>query len=199
MIDFITGKIIANKSTEIVLEANGIGYAIKVSLNTAQKLPQEGQSVTLKTYLHVTENRMQLFGFADEAERDLFLSLLGISGVGPKLALTLLSGLSVEQISRAIFSRDDKTLSSISGVGKKTAQRLIVELKDKIQQFAETEIPDSGAYVSPQLNTVESEAILALISLGYSRAQSERAVLKVQKKTPCSLSDELIKKALQII
>ncbi len=199
MIDFISGKIVANKSTEVVVETNGIGYAIKVSLNTSQKLPGEGQPVTLKTYLHVLENRIQLFGFIDEAERELFLSLLSISGVGPKLALTLLSGLSVEQISQAIFRRDEKVLSSISGVGKKTAQRLIVELKDKIRLPETVELEESTAFVSPEWNTVESEAILALISLGYSKAQSERAVLKVQKKSPCTLSDELIKKALQVI
>ncbi len=199
MIDYISGKIIANKSTEIVLETNGIGYALKVSLNTSQKLPAEGQTATLKTYLYVLENRIQLFGFVDELERNLFLNLLSISGVGPKLALTLLSGLSVEQISEAIFRRDEKTLSSISGIGKKTAQRLIVELKDKIKLPERIKARESGAYVSTELNVIESEAILALVSLGYSRNQSERAVLRVQKKTPCSRSDELIKKALQII
>ncbi len=198
MIDYISGKLVTNKSTEIVLETNGIGYAIKVSLNTAQKLPSEGQMATLKTYLHVRENAIQLFGFSDQAERDLFLGLLGISGIGPKLAMTLLSGLSVHQIQQAILNGDERALSSISGVGKKTAQRLIVELKDKIrlpQKISE----ETGKIAPVDFNNIESEAILALISLGYSKMQAERAVVRVQKKKPCHRSDELIKKALQII
>ncbi len=198
MIDYINGKIVANKSTEIVLETNGIGYAIKVSLNTAQKLPSEGQNATLKTYLHVRENGIQLFGFSDEAERELFLGLLGISGIGPKLAMTLLSGLSVAQIQQAIMRRDERALSSISGVGKKTAQRLIVELRDKIR-LPEEEQGEEGVVAPVDFNSLENEAILALISLGYSRVQAERAVTKVQKKTPCTRADELIKKALQVI
>lgn len=199
MIDYINGKIIANKSTEIVLETNGIGYAIKVSLNTAQKMPSEGQAATLKTYLHVRETGIQLFGFSDEAERELFLGLLGISGIGPKLAMALLSGLSVGQIQQAILRRDERTLSSISGVGKKTAQRLIVELRDKIRLPEKGAMKESGAMSSADFNNIENEAILALISLGYSKMQAERAVIKVQKKMPCSRSDELIKKSLQII
>ncbi|NOX88265.1 MAG: Holliday junction branch migration protein RuvA [Calditrichaeota bacterium] len=199
MIDYITGKIIQNKSTEVVLETNGIGYSVKVSLATAKQLPDRGAVTTLKTYLHVRENAVQLFGFADEQERELFLGLLSISGVGPKLALTLLSGLSVEQIQDAIYRQDEKTLSSISGVGKKTAQRLIVELKDKIAQPKLSEAARLGIPVGQEFGYVEKEAILALVSLGYSRGQSARAVLKVQKKESCKRSDELIKKALQII
>ena len=199
MIDYISGKIVVNKSTEIVLETNGIGYAIKVSLNTAQKMPSEGQAATLKTYLHVRENGMQLFGFADEAERDLFLGLLGISGIGPKLAMTLLSGLSVEQIQQAILNQDERALSSISGVGKKTAQRLIVELRDKIRLPQKEAADQVGKMAPADFSNIENEAILALISLGYSKMQAERAVVRVQKKEPCRRSDELIKKALQII
>ncbi len=199
MIDYINGKIVANKSTEIVLETNGIGYAIKVSLNTAQKMPSEGQTATLKTYLHVRETAIQLFGFSDEEERELFLGLLGISGVGPKLAMAILSGLSVEEIQQAILRQDERVLSSISGVGKKTAQRLIVELRDKIRLPKKEITQEAGAMSPADFSNIENEAILALISLGYSKMQAERAVIKAQKKGSFSRSDELIKKALQII
>jgi len=199
MIEYINGKIISNKSTEIVLETNGFGYNLKVSLNTAQKLPAPGSQATLKTYLHVRENAIQLFGFADEEERELFLGLLSISGVGPKLALTLLSGLTVEQIKKAIHTQDVKALSSISGIGKKTAQRLIVELKDKIALSEAPEIEQEGAVFTEPGSAVEKEAILALVSLGYSRAQAARAVLKVQKINFSRKAEEIIKRALQVI
>ncbi len=199
MIEYISGKIISNKSTEIVLETNGLGYNIKVSLNTAQKLPAPGSQATLKTYLHVRENGIQLFGFAEEEERDLFLGLLSISGVGPKLALTLLSGLTVEQIQKAIHTQDVKALSSISGIGKKTAQRLIVELKDKIALPEHIELDDKGTVVAEPKSDAEKEAILALVSLGYARGQAAKAVSKVQKIHFSEKAEEIIKRALQVI
>ncbi len=199
MIEYISGKIISNKSTEIILETNGFGYNIKVSLNTAQKLPAPGSPATLKTYLHVRENGIQLFGFAEEQERDLFLGLLSISGVGPKLALTLLSGLTVEQIQKAIHTQDVKALSSISGIGKKTAQRLIVELKDKIALPEVIGTDESSAVVTEPKTEVEKEAILALVSLGYTRGQAAKAVAKVQKIHFSEKAEEIIKRALQVI
>ncbi len=199
MIEYINGKIVSNKSTEIVLETNGIGYNIKVSLNTAQKMPDAGSQVTLKTYLHVRENGIQLFGFADDEERDLFLGLLSISGVGPKLALTLLSGLTVEQIHQAIYTQDVKTLSSISGIGKKTAQRLIVELKDKISVPQEMMLAESHPLADEPKSEAEKEAVLALVSLGYAKNQAWRAVAKVQKISHSSKAEEIIKRALQVI
>ncbi len=199
MIEFINGKIISNKSTEIVLETNGLGYNIKVSLNTAQKLPAPGSLTTLKTYLHVRENGIQLFGFADEQERELFLGLLSISGIGPKLALTLLSGLTVEQIQQAIVQQDVQTLSSISGIGKKTAQRLIVELKDKISLPESIDDTQKSIKFRQPKNEAEEEALLALISLGYSRSQAMRAISKVQKEKLSNKAEEIIKQALQVI
>ncbi|MHB2147722.1 Holliday junction branch migration protein RuvA [Calditrichota bacterium LG25] len=199
MIEYITGKIVSNRNTEIILETNGFGYNIKVSLNTAQKLPAPGTQATLKTYLHVRENGIQLYGFADEQERELFMGLLSISGVGPKLALTLLSGLTVEQVQRAVYAQDVKTLSSISGIGKKTAQRLIVELKDKITLPEGVEAEKNAALLSEPKSEAESEAILALVSLGYSKIQAVKAVSKVQNINHSEKSEEIIKRALQVI
>ncbi|APF18172.1 Holliday junction branch migration protein RuvA [Caldithrix abyssi] len=199
MIEYISGKIVSNRNTEIILETNGFGYNIKVSLNTAQKLPAPGAQATLKTYLHVRENGIQLYGFADEQERELFMGLLSISGVGPKLALTLLSGLTVEQVQRAVYAQDVKTLSSISGIGKKTAQRLIVELKDKITLPEGVEAEKNAALLSEPKSEAESEAILALVSLGYSKIQAVKAVSKVQNINHSEKSEEIIKRALQVI
>ncbi len=199
MIEYISGKLVSNKSTEIVLETNGIAYNIKVSLNTAKKLPPVGMPATIKTYLHVRENGLQLYGFWEEAERELFLGLLSISGVGPKLALSLLSGLSVDEIQKAIYQQNVKVLSSISGIGKKTAQRLIVELKDKVEAPDMSEVSEPGTVTPEPLSEVEKEAVLALVKLGFVRGQALRAVDKVQREHGFTRSEEIIKQALQVI
>lgn len=183
---------------QAVIDVNGVGYAVRTSLSTSEKLPAEGEDVLLKTYLHVREDILQLFGFSSEEERELFLGLIAISGVGPKLAQTVLSGLSPQKLVSAISSGDEKTLSSISGVGKKTAQRLVVELQDKLAAFtikAETGTVEQKV----NLNDLESEAVMALLSLGYKRMQAEKAVLRVRKKEAVLTLEELIKKSLQSI
>jgi len=199
MYDYLTGKLIKKQPTEAVLDINGIGYACKISLSTSQQLPDEGSRVTLKTYLHVREDILQLYGFASEEEREIFKALIAVSGVGPKLAQTILSGLSPHKLIIAIQTRDEGVLHSISGVGKKTAQRLIVELTDKLKG-AELpgELADGQEVVS--FNALESEAIMALISLGYHRQKAEKAVIKArQAENKIITAEELIKKALQAI
>lgn len=198
MYDFIRGKLVKKQATEAVIETQGIGYLLKISLSTSEALPAEGEMVVLKTYLHVREDVLQLYGFIDDKERKLFTGLISISGVGPKLAQTILSGLSADKLIAAIQNSNEDALNNISGVGKKTAQRLIVELKDKLGTFhgTDTDLSDHPASLSDSL---EQEALMALMSLGYSRQKAESSILKVHKLEKTVTSEELIKKALQAI
>lgn len=200
MYDYIRGKLITKRPTSVVVDIDGLGYELKVSLSTSETLPAEGEMITLKTYLHVREDILQLYGFAAEEERDLFLGLLSISGIGPKLAQSMLSGLSPAKFITAIRNDDEKTLSSISGVGKKTAQRLIVELKDKLSKMAVSVPAEDVPVAESALGTLENEAAMALISLGYKRQQAERALVKLRKSAnqPTTV-EEMIKNALQVI
>jgi len=197
MFDYIHGKLIKKTATEAVIDVHGVGYLLKISLSTSEKLPETGQEVTVKTYLHVREDAFQLFGFISEEERRVYTSLLSTSGIGPKLALTILSGLSPGKVIAAIKNRDELTLNAISGVGKKTAQRLIIELKDK---FKDISVMDSANEAPVNtLSSFENETIMALISLGYSRIQAEKAVRKLSGKSTVNSIEELIKQALKVI
>jgi Holliday junction DNA helicase RuvA len=198
MYDYIKGKLVRKLPTSAVIDVNGLGFDLKISLSTSQKLPGEGQDVTLKTYLHVREDILQLYGFSDDEEREIFNGLLSISGVGPKLAQTILSGLSPQRLIKAVKEDDEKTLNSISGVGKKTAQRLIVELKDKFKHFR-TDTEETGNVKFGKLSVSEEEALMGLLSLGYGRFQAEKALQKVNASGSELTVELMIKKALQVI
>ena len=199
MFDYIEGKLVQKTPTTAVIDNNGLGYALRISLSTSGLLPQEGQTVKLKTYLHVREDLMQLYGFAEESERELFMALISISGVGPKLAQTILSGLTPERFITAIQNSDQTALNSISGVGKKTAERLLVEMRDKIKSIAGS-VTTEGFQLPPFAGSAyENEAMMALVSLGYSRQKAENAIRKAQKDGPVTVTEELVKKALQVI
>ncbi len=198
MFDFIRGILVTKRAAEAVVDVQGIGYLLRVSMSTSEQLAAEGEEVTLKTWLHVREDILQLYGFATEDERVVFKALISISGVGPKLAQTILSGLSAEKLVYAIQNRDEAALNRISGVGKKTAQRLIVELKDKLNTL---QILPEGSTADEALtpDTLEREALMALMSLGYSRQKAEKALLKIRESGKVLTSEEMIKKALQTV
>ncbi len=197
MYEYIRGTLTRKRATEAVLDVNGVGYRFKISLSTSEALPAEGSQAELKTYLHVREDALQLFGFADEDERTIFRALISISGVGPKLAQTILSGLSPKKLVGAIRSADEQALNRISGVGKKTAQRLIVELKDKLAALPGTEMESEMPTV--RFSEMENEALMALLSLGYSRQRAQAAIAKVQKQENALTAEDLIKRSLQVI
>ncbi len=198
MYDYIRGTLAAKQAMQVVIDVQGVGFILKTSLSTSGQLPAEGGEVTLKTYLHVREDILQLYGFQNEEEREIFLGLISISGVGPKLAQTILSGLSAQKLVQAIKEGDENALNSISGVGRKTAQRLIVELRDKLPHISlQAGEGDQGTAVV--LDTIEDEALMALLSLGYNRARAEKAVIKAGKDEKVITVEELIKKALQSI
>ena len=196
MISFIRGQLIDKYPTHVVVENNGIGFEIIIPLSTFQKIGEPEENVTLLTYLHVREDALTLFGFASTEERELFRDLLSVSGVGPKLALGILSGAPVEQIYRNMADGDENSLIQIKGLGRKTAQRLILDLKsrasDKMKQVA------PGPYRSTALGGEKAEqGIMAMISLGYSKKEAERAIGKVLGKIGEDVAvEELIRLAL---
>jgi len=198
MFEYIKGRLVSKKPTQAVIDVNGLGYAFRISLSTYQKLPELDSEVELKTYLHVREDVFQFYGFFDHRERDLFTSLLGISGIGPKLAQTVLSGMSAEKLVKAIQGGDEAVLSSISGIGKKTAQRMIVELKDKLKSIR-IELDGEEEQTKQFLGVSGEEVLMALLSLGYGRSQAERAINKVQQAGNSLTVEEMIKQALQAI
>lgn len=175
MISFIRGQLVEKFPTHVVIENNGIGFEIIIPLSTFQKIGEPQKEVTLLTYLHVREDALTLFGFATAEERELYQDVLSVSGVGPKLALGILSGASVVQIYHWIANSDEDSLVQIRGLGRKTAQRLILDLKsrasDKIKQVAPGPHQPAAVY-----GEKAKQGILAMLSLGYSKKEAERAI-----------------------
>jgi Holliday junction DNA helicase RuvA len=199
MIDFISGTIVDKNPTHVVVQTNGLGYYLRISVNTYEMLPATGQNVNLKTYLHVREDSIQLYAFAQEKERMVFSSLITISGVGPKLAQTILSGIKVDEFIQAIRMGDVQRLTTVSGVGTKTAQRLIIELKEKFKQTGIIKEDQDQAFSRIMLSTIEEEAVMALLSLGYKRAIVEKAITKVRDSGNSDSVERLIKEVLRVI
>jgi Holliday junction DNA helicase RuvA len=199
MIDFISGVISEKNPGRVVVQNNGIGYILQISTNTYEHLPPTGEPVTLKTYLYVREDSIQLFAFGQEVERKVFLGLISVSGVGPKMAVAILSGIKVYELIQAIQHGDEQRLNAISGVGKKTAQRMIVELREKFMQLGLLDDQHLPEYKPLKLSVVEEEAALALLSLGYKKQAVEKSLLKVRTAGDGQSVEELIKQVLKII
>ena len=196
MISSLRGKLIQKTPTHLVMDVNGVGYAVHIPLSSYQRIGPVDSELQLLTYLHVREDILQLYGFATEGERDLFQMLIAISGIGPKLAQSILAGISVEDFKQAIIDTNFDVLLAVSGIGRKTAQRLMVELKEKFGDVGE----DFTAITpSKQIDaTFVEEAILALVSLGYKKTKAKVAVQKVLEQSSETLPvEEVIKRALR--
>ena len=197
MIERIKGKIEIKKETYIVISLRGVGLRIIMSEKSIESLPNSKKEVVILTYLHVKEDALDLYGFFSDIERETFLLLITINGIGPKLALTILSGMKPDRLNHYILNEDVKSLTAIPGVGSKTANRIILELKDKVDlnKLKISNVEDS--YSNQQLF---KDSVNALISLGYKKHVAKDACLKLQKKD--ELNGEIqnvIKKALSII
>jgi holliday junction DNA helicase RuvA len=197
MIASLAGILKFKSPTEILVEVNGIGYTVSIPLSTYEKLGSLGSPVSLLTHFHVREDAMLLFGFFTEEERRLFKLLISVSGIGPKTAQSTLSGMNVEELKSHIVSGNVNALMAIPGVGKKTAERLIVELRDKAGKTAVDSEPISAA--GPTTAAMRFEALQALTSLGYSQQIAEKAIRLVAKEAEGSTItlEELIKRALR--
>jgi len=195
MITFVEGELIERMPTRAIVSCNGVGYELAIPLSTFDRLPEQGTRCRVLTRLVVREDAHLLFGFSSESERTLFDLLLSVSRVGPKVALSVLSGLSVSEIRRSIAFEDVSMLARVSGVGKKTAERIVVELKDKIEK-AGADLPGS-IKIDTTIDGVANEAMAALVVLGYSRMEAHDVVKRAAAGIDKSASTEdLIRKAL---
>jgi len=175
MLNYISGVLDSVELNSIVVEAGGVGYEISVSQKLLSTIGKVGEKVRVYVYLSVKDDGAFLFGFCDKAERSMFLRLITISGIGPKLALSILSGISPLELSRCIANGDSKSLSSLKGIGKKTAERIILELRDKIEE----EIDSSKGFVSTSNQSIIEEAESALMALGFTLKEAKTLVGKV--------------------
>ena len=190
MITQIIGRLVEKTPTQVVIDCNGVGYAVNISLYTFSQI-NDGENIKLYTHLQVREDSHTLFGFNTTIERSVFLLLISVSGIGSSTARMMLSSLEPLQIQRGIISEDLNTIKSIKGIGLKTAQRVLIELKDKMLNLqVEGEIQNFGN------NTIKDEALSALEVLGYTRKQSERILDSIIQSVPESSVEELIKEAL---
>ncbi len=194
MISYLHGKLAEKTPTEITVDVNGVAYSVLIPLSTYEALGDVGSSVKVLTYLHFREDAMQLYGFATSSERDFFKLLISISGIGPKMAQGILSGVSVIELKNFILNGNFSGLMSIPGVGKKIAERLVVELRDKVGRL-ECDAPAK----EDKAGALRTEALLALTSLGYSRPTAERAIrIVLQESDGTALPvEDLIKRALR--
>jgi Holliday junction DNA helicase RuvA len=180
MYSYLQGKLVTKSPTEIVVDVNGVGYFLNISLSTYEKLDSSSSQIKIFTYLHVREDTLQLFGFATEAERDMFKMLISVSGIGPKIAQGILSGINTEELRTAFQTGNIATLTSIPGIGRKTAERLVLELRDKLGKI---DIEISTLPTSSLQLKIRNDALNALLSLGYNRTTAERAIRQVLKDT----------------
>lgn len=193
MIAYLQGILSEKRPTQAVIDVNGVGYSAFVPLSTYQKLPEIGEKVRLLTHTHVREDAFVLYGFATREERELFELLLGVNGIGPKSALMVLSSISIDQFQHCILQEDLSLLTKISGIGKKTAQRLIVELKEKLQK---SEALSAESIKLKTGDNTADEALAALLSLGYDRGEAREALQRVTSEKKKMSAAELVKKAL---
>ena len=197
MITFLEGKLTGALPTQAIVDVGGVGYEVFIPLSSYDKLPPVGQSVRLLTHLHVREDAHILYGFMMASERDLFRLLVNnVSGIGPKLALSVLSGMSVNNFKAAVVNSDIAAISKISGLGKKTAERIVLELKDKVGVAAAWEAASAAHAPSPEEERT-NEAVLALIALGYKQVEAHRTVRELQEKEHEKSAEELVRLALK--
>ena len=197
MIALLTGKLAYRSPEKVIIDVNGVGYRLLVPLSTYYKLPETGE-VQLQIHTHVKEDAINLFGFATNAEKDLFVMLLSVSGVGPKLAITILSHMPATELALALSLGDAPSLIAIPGIGKKSAERLILELQDKAAAYAvDAAITPTDAKLAP-VNDSHQDAISALVNLGYKETFAKQALQKVNLPINTPL-EKVLKAALQVL
>ena len=197
MIAYLNGKLAYKDPTFVIIDISGVGYQVKISLQTYSQIKDEEQ-VMLLTYLSIKEDGHTLYGFRQDSEKKLFLNLISISGVGPNTALMILSSLTSDELESAIVNEDARTIQNVKGVGTKTAQRIILELKDKIKKESYADAVISSSSFSKTNNKTKEEALQALLTLGFTKAIAEKNIATVLKKTGPEISlEELIKVSLK--
>jgi Holliday junction DNA helicase RuvA len=193
LIAYLEGVLTEKSPVSAIVDVNGVGYLVLIPSSTFQRLPERGEKVKLLTHTHVREDAFALYGFCTIDEKELFEILLGVNGIGPKSALGILSAVSTEDFYSCILNENLSRLTAISGIGKKTAQRLIVELREKLEK---QEAVVKKASVSGQSHESIEEALTALVSLGYERSEAREAVQKVANAKKKLSAEEIVKQAL---
>jgi holliday junction DNA helicase RuvA len=181
MIAHLSGTLLSKQATAVIVDVGGVGYEVAIPLSTFYELEDPGSPVQLRIYTHVREDALQLYGFKTARERELFLRLISVSGIGPKLGITLLSGMSADEMIASIRTNNLARLTLIPGIGRKTAERLVMELRDKVAALSSPELEEQLGAKPPETpeytaDTVRSDALSALINLGYQRAAAEKAI-----------------------
>ncbi len=195
MIVSISGKIIEKTPSEVILDVNGLGYKCFITSNTYSNLTQVGKEVTLLTYFHVTESSQSLFAFDSEVERSLFQMLIGVSGIGPKTAIILLSSVTPEEFKQRLIASDVEMLTELKGIGPKTARRIIVELKDKFVKLTKDDLPFEDDFLGIQ----SKDAYNALTQLGFNPNDVKKEITAITKEDKNLNTESIIKKVLSIL
>ena len=194
MIAHLRGRLLRKTPQEVVVDAGGVGYRVAIPVSTFYRLGEEGTEVSLRVHTHVREDTLALFGFLTGHEQELFERLIQVAGVGPKLAVNILSGIEAAELSAALRGSDVARLTRIPGVGKKTAERLVVELKDKMPAVTAPEAEEAPAAATPK-----EDLLSALAHLGYSRGEAERGVDRALREDGAGRFEDLLRRALQIV
>ena len=181
MIAHLSGTLLSKQATAVILDVGGVGYEVTIPLSTFYDLEEPGSEVQLRIYTHVREDALQLYGFRTARERELFLKLISVSGIGPRLGITLLSGMSADEMIASIRTNNLARLTLIPGIGRKTAERLVMELRDKVAALSSPELEEElgakpAASPEPTVDSVRADALSALLNLGYQRSAAEKAI-----------------------
>ena len=189
MIAHLSGTLLSKHATSVILDVGGVGYEVNSPLSTFYDLGDIGATVQLRIYTHVREDALQLFGFKTARERELFLRIISVSGIGPKLGITLMSGMSADEMIESIRTNNLARLTLIPGIGRKTAERLVIELREKMAALSSGAVEDDGQRVQTgpapaSEDGVRSDALSALLNLGYQRGPAEKAIETVMRETP---------------
>jgi len=192
MIGHLSGKIISKKPTRVIIDVNGVGYIVNISISTFEKIADK-EEISLYTYLVVKEDALDLYGFYSVAEKEMFELLISVNGIGPKTAQSILSGIQIADLKEALKTGNISRIISVPGIGRKTAERMMIELRDKVESLA-LGIEDT----SFGSQSIRGDAITALVNLGYNQKIAERIVRDITDKTPAISIEDLVKEALSI-
>ena len=199
MIAFLRGTLLEKHPNQIIVETGGVGYDVLIPVSTFSALPDAGSEVRLRIHTHVREDALSLFGFVTQEEKTIFERLISVSGIGPKLAVTVLSGLATAALISAIRNSDVAQLVRIPGVGKKTAERIVLELKDKLEGIGPAGAPGAIEKPAASLSAIEFDVLSALINLGCNRASADAAVRKAKTAGVGDDFEPLFRKALELV
>jgi Holliday junction DNA helicase RuvA len=196
MIAFLRGRVRDKQPNRVIVDVDGVGYDVHVPLSTFYELGEDGDEVALRTYLHVREDALQLYGFLTELERQVFERLIAVSGIGPKLAIAVLSGIEPRDLVSAVQRGDVARLTGVPGIGKKTAERIVLELRDRLAQLAVT-TPAGIAPAAAPGDRLRTDLLSALQNLGYHRQQADKAIDAVVTSTPDATFEQALRAALR--